>query len=256
MKFKFQISSIIILVLMICLVLYLAFSVDEDTKTTITKIELSGGRSIENNDYLKFARLDNQKDFKDLDLRIIRDRIAKHPYVKRVNLQYQKPVVKIIITEKKFNGIMITDLKKYLVTSTFEILPYFENIRESNLPLLLNVKLNEKVKVFNSLKKNVDVVTSFKMLSAMKVFNADLFNDLSEINFRNGGDIILNMAAFDYPLVIGRGNEINKIACLAKIWNYLRNNQLNNIINYIDLRYKGNIYIGFSDANSEQGNEV
>jgi hypothetical protein len=62
----------------------------------------------------------------------------------------------------------------------------------------------------------------------------------------------LTFKNFDFPVILGRGDEIRKIIFLNKIWSKIQNNKSAELpINYIDLRFDNLIYIG--TANAEKG---
>lgn len=258
MKNKYKISSIIIFAVMIAGIAYLTIAGDSsDIKVQITGISLSGGRYLNNAEYLKFAHLDNKEQFKNLSLNIVRDRISKHPYISKVNITFsQEGKIHIKIKEKIINALLLDNQKKYFLTNKFQVLPLLPNTLETNYPLIMNLKGNVKIKPLNSLYKNEEIKTCYKMILAMKAVDKDLLDKLSEIDLREGQDILFNMSNIDYPVIIGRGNEINKVVYLSKIWQHIKNNRISNIIEYIDLRFNENIYIGLSDSNNEEETEA
>ena len=81
-----------------------------------------------------------------------------------------------------------------------------------------------------------------------------MFDQLSEINLREGRDILVQFSNMDYPIIIGRGSEVRKIVTFNTLWEYLRGNQINSLINYVDLRYADHIFLGFTETNvSDRG---
>jgi cell division protein FtsQ len=93
-----------------------------------------------------------------------------------------------------------------------------------------------------------DVISAMKILSSIKLINPDMFDQLSEINLRDGHDILVQFSNMDYPVIIGRGSEVRKIITFNTLWDYLNGNQVNNLINYVDLRYADHIFLGFSET--------
>ena len=94
------------------------------------------------------------------------------------------------------------------------------------------------------LNNNIDILKGFKIIFSLKFVNSALFDRLSEIDFRNGGDILLSFSGMNYAVVLGRANEVRKIIYFNALWNSISEYNLDNIIDYVDLRYYGHIYLG------------
>ena len=97
------------------------------------------------------------------------------------------------------------------------------------------------------------MLTASKILTGVKLLNQELFDDLSTIDMRDGGDIVLSFSFSDYPVVVGRGNEIKKMVYFNNLWSYLKGKQINNYLNYVDLRYSGHVYFGITNDSLQVG---
>ncbi len=237
------------MVLLTTALLYFSVSLEEDSSMRIEKINLSGNRSLDTEHYCSFARLEDVSNYKNLTLNIIKDRLTKHPYVNSVTVSYEgKGVVSVRLAEKSFEALTFSGDEKYLISSSLELLPFLKYTRNGNYPVLNNYFGSENYKIFSSLFTNNDVKISFKMLTAMKLLNQEMINNLSEIDLRNGKDILLHFSNFDFPVVIGRGNEVTKIAYLNILWSFIKGRkETNQFLEYLDLRYGENIYLGLTE---------
>jgi hypothetical protein len=73
-----------------------------------------------------------------------------------------------------------------------------------------------------------------------------MYNDLAEINLREGGDVILKFSGVRFPVIMGKGSEGEKILILSCIWNGIKNREeLFDNCNYVDLRFSNKIFIGY-----------
>ena len=70
---------------------------------------------------------------------------------------------------------------------------------------------------------------------------------------QNGKDVVLYFSSMNYPVIIGRGNEIRKVIYFNNFWTYLKGKEINNYMEYVDLRYGGHVYLGFTEQNSQEG---
>jgi cell division protein FtsQ len=139
-----------------------------------------------------------------------------------------------------------------LLTEGFEVLPLLSATKYIDYPAISNPLVETEINTFTSMDKNTDVKTGFKIFHTLKYIDAELYERLSEVNFRNGGDIVLTFSLFNYPVVIGRGNEIRKMCYFKNIWDGIKGDRINNHLNYIDLRYENHVFLGFPESNEEE----
>ncbi|MFA8343473.1 MAG: cell division protein FtsQ/DivIB, partial [Rhodothermaceae bacterium] len=118
--------------------------------------------------------------------------------------------------------------------------------RDGNYPIILNPFMEDELKLFNFVGKNEDIRTAFKMIYAMKLINPELLDNISEIDLREGRDIVVTLIDSSYPVIIGRENEVTKIAYLNRIWKFLKDEDSDGVLEYIDFRYDTNVYLGLS----------
>ena len=226
---------------------YFSLTLDSDSNEAINEVDILNTYHLSGDQYKTYANL-NLEDFSHINIGIVKDRLEKHPYVSKVEVKFDadKKVV-ARITEKEFYAILINDEKKYYLSDEFELLPLFIDTRDGNYPVILNPALEEKPKIFQFINTNDDLRTAFKMIYAMKLLNPELLDNISEIDLRKGRDIVLTLIDSEYPVVIGRNNEVTKIAYLNRIWKFLKDENFDQVLEYIDFRYDENVYLGLSE---------
>ena len=237
-------------VLLIFLLFYLILLPKKMIKKRITKIELIGNNFLLQNDYLKQTKLLGVSDYNELSLAVIKDRLEKHPYISKADVETKGKEINAYITERKMIGLILKGTELYFVSDNFEILPLMPNTKLIDLPVISNP--DEKIKPFDFIK-NEDLIDAVKIIETTKLIDDAMLNRLSEINLRNGGDIILTFSGYHVPVILGRGNEAKKMVYLES---FLKNQNLNEMAkntSYIDLRFAGNIYIGPSSSGQNTG---
>lgn len=253
MTTKQKIFSLIILVLMLGTVGYLSFAVKTDSEFKIEIISLEGNIHLSKENYMQYANLSDRKQYSQLTLQIIKDRIEKHPYVERADVRYDgKGKVSVKVNEKVFDSLLMSGEEQYILTETLQVLPFMTETKKIDYPVISNAAVN-KIKILSSIKNNKDVVTASKIISGIKLINAELYDGLSNIDMRSGGDVLLSFSFLDYPVIVGRGNEIRKIIYFNSFWAYLKGKDINNYMEYVDLRYSNHVYLGISQENLEAG---
>jgi len=253
MKKLFKISSVIFLLGITVVIFYLSFQVEDRNEIKITLIEMEGNNHLGKDEYFKYAYLQDKSLFKFLSLPVLKDRFKKHPYIADVDVHNDgNGKVTISLTEKKFNAILLHNNSDYLVSNNFELLPVLPFTKLTELPVITNAADLSDLKLFTSIKNNADILTGFKILDSMNLLNPGLFNGVTEIDFRNGGDITLSFSYFDFPVFIGRKNEIKKASYFTKLWTSLEGKEELTSIRYIDLRFNGSIFIGFPEPQNDE----
>ena len=83
----------------------------------------------------------------------------------------------------------------------------------------------------------------WKNVTNYTVDNIDI--DLAEINLRKSGDAILTFTGLKFPVLFGKDNEGRKALIIKNLWQQLIDEEnVNENIEYLDLRYKNKVFIG------------
>lgn len=249
MKTLGKILSALFLIVTVGAIFYLSVYLKSGNGYNIQVIALEGNVHLTKEQYLGYADLLDRNSYSALTLPVIKDRIEKHPYVENADVRYDgNGQVSVRITEKSFIAILLNDDNQYIVTDKLEVLPVFDQTKKIDFPIIANASKYGAIQPLAFLKNNFDVVTATKIISSVKLLNPELYDSLSSIDLENGGDIILNLSSVNYPIKIGRGNEIKKIVYLNNLWAYLKGKEINQYMDYVDLRYGGHVYLGINET--------
>jgi len=241
---KVKIGSIALLTTLLVIVFALSFSINNTENENIKLIELKGNYHLSKKEYLRFAKIDNAAEYSNLTQRIIKDRLEKHPYIAQVDVLLNNNKLSIQIEEKKFESLLMFGDKEYLISENSIVIPKLLNSEKIDYPIINNPMDGSSIREFEKATKNKDVKIGLKMIEALKIINPNMYNELSEIDMRNGKDILIRLSRFDAPIVVGRKNEIEKIIYLEKLVSKIDQAKNINVLSYIDLRYSNYIYVG------------
>jgi cell division septal protein FtsQ len=245
---KTKILSFVILSAMVIVLTMLSLILEEKKDVAFSAIKLEGNQLCSKSDYLEFLHLNSADEFPYLNAHIVRDRFQKHPYIDGVTVIQNKNVLDITIKEKGIDAILVSEDTQYLITDKMQVIPFLPKTYQLNIPVISNPKFVKKLKVMSSCKKQKDIIDALKIIATVKAANPEFLSSVSEIDLRNGKDIVLLMEGKNYPVIIGRGNLVKKSYCLSSSSVFLNNNSLNKIINHIDLRYNDMLVFGFKDS--------
>jgi len=227
-------------------ILYLSlFTYSEKGKEKIKTIKVTGNSFLSSERYMKLTGLDRQQVYNDLNLNIIKRKFEKHPYVANAFVKSDgRGNVDIKIDEKTIYAVLLKNEKTFFITSEFELLEIQNYTTYSDIPVISNVSISGKINASTKLKNN-DLTDAFRIIEASKIVGDDFAKKLSEINLKNGGNIVLTFSGVNYPILFGRGNESKKIVGLNMLWIKYKNlNENLSSTAYIDLRFSNSAYIG------------
>ncbi|MEW6701597.1 MAG: FtsQ-type POTRA domain-containing protein [Bacteroidota bacterium] len=249
-----KILSAFFLLATIGLMVYLSIDLKDGNEYRINLILLEGNDHLSKEQYMNFANLFDKSVYGKLSLQIIKDRIEKHPYVQSADVRYDgSGKVSVKIVEKIFDSILLDSSSQYILTENLQLLPVLPGTKKIDYPVISNPLIGSQLKVLSSMKKINDIVIASKIISAVKLLNPELEKDFSSIDLQDGGDVVLFFSSLNYPVIIGKGNEIKKIFYFNSLWNYLKGKEINNYLEYVDLRYGGHVYLGITEQGIEEG---
>jgi cell division septal protein FtsQ len=246
MKEKFgTFIGVVLLAAIFCGIVYLTLFKRNTEPEVYSEIKLKGNHLLSAIDYLANSNLDDLKDLSGLSLQEIKSRIENHPYLLNAEVHSDgNGAVIIRVYEKEIIAVLLAGSGPYLITEKFDLILMNKNSDISNLPVISNANLSEEDIKSNDVK-NPQLICAFKIIDAAKFVGDKMYNDLAEINLRDGGDVILKFSGVRFPVILGKGCEGEKILVLSSIWNGIKNNdELFDNCNYVDLRFSNKIFIG------------
>lgn len=241
-----KIFGVVLLSVIVVSILYLSlFTYNKKGKEEIKMINIHGNSLLSKEIYMRFADIDQSSVYDDLSLNLIKRRIEEHPYVAKAEVKSDGiGNVDVNIIEKDIYAVLLSRSEPYFLTSDFELLKIHQFTTYSDIPVISNFRTSEKLAP-SKVYKTEDIVEAFRIIDAAKITDLELAKKLSEINLKNGGDVVLTFSGVSYPIVFGRGSESKKMIYLSLVWeriNTLKASYQNT--EYIDLRFNNEAYIG------------
>jgi cell division septal protein FtsQ len=242
---KIKIIGTGIFIILLLGVVYLVYYSNKiDKNENIESVKVIGNKLLSENDYLTFTRLSDLSGNNKFSLSVIKSRFEKHPYVLKADVKFiNEKEVKVFLTEKRIYGVIIKGSEAMFAADGFEVLPVFQDTKMFDFPVLSNINENN-LKPLRKLTCE-DILQAFKIIDAARLINPKMLKDLSEINLRNSGDVVLTFSGLSIPVIFGRNSEAEKLVSLEALMNSnLVNANLLSESDYIDLRFYNDIYIG------------
>ena len=211
-------------------------------KTIINRITIKGNITLSESEIYAAAGLkaDSLINLEELNLVFIRDRIAKHPEIKKVLVSKEPPSELIIeITEKKPIAIILKKNELFLIDEEQEIFPVKNYDKAFDLPIISRLKADET-------KNKADIDMAINFLKVVYSSGKYLQNLISEINMKDTTKIIVKtndiLIPFYFPRIDNKGFDLYKEK-LSLFKDFIDDEIMRKNLNceYVDLRYTNQI---------------
>lgn len=221
------------------------------------KIIVKGNVTVTRDEILEIARLKDSSAFsEELSLKIIQDRILRHPEIKKAFVTKNPPSELVIeIVEKRPLAVVNLENEIKLIDEELEVFPYKNVNKIYDLPVISGIKLSSKESQTLKLTSQ-EIRTAMFIIMNTYLKNKILYNSISEINFSDLSAIVVYTNEVPFPCYLPREGEsitnkdyqktlLNRLVFLN---NYLRQIYPDNKdkkINYVDLRYSNQVVVKY-----------
>lgn len=221
-----------------------------NVKEVYNQIELNGNKLLPAGEYLRYTGLSDSTKYSELTLLDVKIRFEKHPYMRKAEVEFDG-VNKILVEveEQEMKAVLLQNNELKLVTDDLKTLPLFPPSNIKDLPVISNLSAAKK----NSFD-STDMKIAFRIIDAISLSDSNVRKNLAEINLRKGGDVILTFTCLNFPVLFGKYDEVKKALILKDLWQQIVNDEnINQLTEYIDLRYKNKVFIGKRKSELKNG---
>ena len=206
----------------------------------IKQIKIDGNRIVGENEILQLTQVQLNALLYKVDLTAIQRNVMSHHYIKDVRVERNLPnSIHIQVVERVPIAIVNSPDTKYLDENGI-VLPRSISHRLFDLPMISGISESEPL-VLGSPMNQSDVLEAMQLLATMKAVNRPMYHNISEVQVRNGGDIIVYSAEGGVPIIFGREEMPSKIVRLEAFWNNVVRTRGTQFLQYVDLRYEDQI---------------
>jgi cell division septal protein FtsQ len=206
----------------------------------IKQIKIDGYRIVGENEILQLTQVQMNALLYKIDLTAIQRNVMSHHYIKDAIVERNLPnSLSIHIVERVPITIVNRPETMYLDEEGV-VLPRSISHRLFDLPMISGISESEPL-ALGSTVKQPDVMEALHLLSTMKKVNRPLYHNISEVQVRNGGDIVLYSTEGGVPIIFGRDEMPGKLVRLETFWNTVVRIRGTQYLQYIDLRYQDQI---------------
>ena len=176
----------------------------------------------------------------DIDLTAIQKNVMSHYYIKDVVVERNLPNSIHIQVVERIPIVIVNRPETMYLDESGLVLPKSISHRLFDLPMISGISESESLALGSTIKQQ-DVIEALQLVAAMKTVNRPMYHNISEVQVRNGGDIILYSTEDGVPIIFGRGEMPSKLVRLETFWNDVVDTRGTQLLQYIDLRYEDQI---------------
>jgi cell division protein FtsQ len=206
----------------------------------IKQIIVDGNRIVGTNEILQLTQVQMNTLLYKIDLTAIQRNVMSHPYIKDAVVERSLPnSIHVQVVERVPIAIVNRPETMY-VDENGVVLPRSISHRLFDLPMISGISANEPL-ALGSIIKQPDIIEALQLLATMKIVNRPMYHNISEVQVRNGGDIVVYSAEGGVPIIFGRNEIPDKLVRLESFWNNVVQARGTQLLQYIDLRYQDQI---------------
>ncbi len=206
----------------------------------IKQIKIEGNRIVGTNEIVQLTQIPPAAFLYQADLTAIQRNVMSHHYIKDAVVERNLPnSIHIQVIERIPIALLNGSETKY-IDEDGVVLPRSISHKLFDLPMISGLTSSEHLTLGLTITEP-DIQETLQLLSALKTLNRPLYHNISEVQLRNGGDIILYAAEGGVPIIFGHGDVPSKLVRLETFWNDIVRTRGSQSLQYVDLRYQDQI---------------
>lgn len=203
----------------------------------VINVTIKGANYLSEKDYLEYAYLNYPEFYDFLNLKVVKDRLEKHPYIKNATARIDKNgnIIAEII-ERNFIGEIKIGKASYLIDDEKRLHKKIKDSKEFKFPLVYGLE-SEGLKD----QKEVDII--YRILMASKILGESFYKDISKIDFISENRIEISLKKLEASAYISFVYSYeDSLFNLYVFWKEFRKTE-NSKISYVDARYRNKIFL-------------
>ncbi|MBA4312304.1 MAG: hypothetical protein C0417_06715 [Chlorobiaceae bacterium] len=208
----------------------------------VQRIIVEGARILPVKYINTLTEIKNSTMMRDLNLYDIQEKLRVEPFIKNICVTRQYPdAININITERVPIATVNSKQLRYIDNEGI-LLPYLETAVKLDLPIINGVKGIENAKIGKAIE-NSEIHEAIQILQTALAIDSTMYRFISEVNMKDGDDVLLFSTEAAIPIILGRDNYPAKLLMLQTFWsNYVRL-QNTDRLRQIDLRFNDQVVV-------------
>ncbi len=239
------------------LALVVAGSVQWKNMLKMQSVAIVGQRVVTQDEVLRLAGLTSQRAMFDINLAALQAALQSNAFIRHATVQREMPsTIRVSITEREPAAMLVLGGRSehLYVDDEGYLLPPVVSQAIYDLPAITGL---DSAQTFTPgvRTSNQDILGALEILRAAKAVSAEVSHVISEVRVKNGHDIVLYTFESGTPIIFGQGNTVKKMATLDAFWKKFIVEGGVQGLQYIDLRFDGQVVTHQKTTAAADGHE-
>lgn len=220
------------------------------SRAYVTQVMVDGTSVVTRDEVVRLMKLAPRTPMYETDLTVLQRNIMANTFVRTAVVKRDAPsTLRVTVVERTPAALLMAgDL--YYIDPEGVVLPYVASSETYDIPVISGVDSSARIAVGTRIA-NPDVHEALRIVAAAKAAGDGIFHALSEVRLRRGKDIVLYSFDAGIPILFGRGDAARKLVTLDAFWQTFVVNGSTTDIQYIDVRYDGQVVVSRRPSRQE-----
>jgi cell division protein FtsQ len=210
---------------------------------TMQSVAISGQKVVTQDEVLRLGQLTSQRALFDINLAALQAALQSNAFIRHASVQREMPCsIRVSITEREPSAMLVLAGRSdhLYVDDEGYVLPPVVSQAIYDLPAITGLDSAQQLKP-GMRSPNPDILAALEILKAAKAVSPEVSHLISEVRVHNGHDIVLYAFEGGTPIIFGQGNAVKKMATLDAFWKKFIVEGSVHGLQYIDLRFDGQV---------------
>jgi len=208
----------------------------------ITQVKIDGNRIVNTNEIMQLTQVHIGAPLYKANLTAIQRNVMSHHYIKDALIERNLPNSIHIRIFERVPIAMVNLSEPLYLDEDGVILPKSVSYKVFDLPMISGISGKDPLVLGSTLAQPVEI-EALQLLAVLRTVNRPLYHNISEIQIRNGEDIVIYSAEGGVPIIFGYGDLPSKLIRLEVFWNDIVRTRGVQYLQYVDLRYQDQIVV-------------
>ena len=216
----------------------------------VASVVVLGTRIIPASDIVTLSGVTRGEKLFSVDLGGVKRRVERNPYVHSASVQRDAPDrITITLEEREPLSAAMGDHLMYLDPDGY-VLPAVRSAALFDLPVVTGTIAQADCIPGRPIAVK-GIQEALKVLQTAKAFGDETYRRISEIHVEDQRDMVLYTVEQGIPVILGHGNEAEKLAKLEGFWTNVVGRRGTQGLEYVDLRFEDQVVVRWARG---QGN--
>lgn len=208
----------------------------------VAHVRISGNRIVSSEEIRRLAAIERNARLFDVDLSAVEERVRKNTFVKSVAVNRDAPEAITIAVIERTPVAVLPGKELLTIDDEGTVLPYMPSEYTFDLPVLTGLLSGQDRRPGRRLSSPL-VHEALSVLAVAREIGEDAYRRISELYFREDGEMILFTSESGVPVLFGRGEVVNKLIKLDGFWREVVNRRGPQDLAYIDVRFADQVVV-------------